>query len=379
MHPLLEYQETFIPTSISLVSRFIIHLLSPPQTLPSQCNDAKYWKQAIKKKVDLIEDHCFWEDDSKETPNPLSPMWAPFFPKDVFTKTPKRVNRPTPYPKLNKFLYGLKQYPKNWYETLTGWLQSIGFLESSLILPATTKCKWSSCMWMISYCNSSFHKPKTILGMKYERENEKIKLSLPKNIEHSLEELGLTNCKSSVTPLTPNLKIQEAPDEDHAQFKKLNIKYRLAMVKPGITHWHKVKNVWQSNIQINSSKSTATPPGVDPQDQTSQSGYLCFLFGTIISGKSLKQQCVTYSSTEAELNPLVDAFHEGIWLKALLAEIWNIQLDAAIHVIENPNLNEQLMMKDEQFKENFAKKHLIDNKGSRSLKTCHINLRNKGI
>ncbi|KNZ46359.1 hypothetical protein VP01_7330g2, partial [Puccinia sorghi] len=33
-----------------------------------------------------------------------------------------------------------------------------------------------------------------------------------------------------------------------------------------------------------------------------------------------KQRSVTYSSTEAELNPLLDSFHEGIWLKALLVK-----------------------------------------------------------
>lgn len=33
--------------------------------------------------------------------------------EDVFIKTPKGVNRPTPYLKLKKSLYGLKQAPKN--------------------------------------------------------------------------------------------------------------------------------------------------------------------------------------------------------------------------------------------------------------------------
>ncbi|KNZ49516.1 uncharacterized protein VP01_496g15 [Puccinia sorghi] len=32
---------------------------------------------------------------------------------------------------------------------------------------------------------------------------------------------------------------------------------------------------------------------------------------------------------QEELNPLIEAFNEGIWLKALLAEIWKIQLDSA--------------------------------------------------
>ncbi|KNZ43825.1 hypothetical protein VP01_982g3 [Puccinia sorghi] len=127
--------------------------------------------------------------------------------------------------------------------------------------------------------------------------------------------------------------------------------------------------------------------GDDPKDRTSQSGHLSFLFGSIISWNSSKQRCVTYSSTEAELNPLVDAFHEGIWLKALLAEIWNIQLDAATHLIDDPDLCERLMMSEEEFQLKFSNEHLIDNKGlddkvkkfGSNPKTRHIDLKTKGI
>lgn len=262
--------------------------------------------------------------------------------------------------------------------------------------------------------------------MKFEREKDKIKLSLPNHIKHGLEELGLLECKTSVTPLTPNLKLRDASDIDHARFKKLNINYRSAIgllnhiaqltrpdisfavsslarfsVKPGMTHWHEVKKVWQylkgtadlkltlqikepdQLLQIYSDASW----GDDPQDRTSQSGYLCFLFGTLISWNSSKQRCVTYSSTEAELNPLVDSFHEGIWLKALLAEIWDIQVDSANHLIDDPEIQEQLMMSDEDFKEKFSNEHLIDNKGlddkvkkfSSNPKTRHIDLKMKGL
>ncbi|KNZ44116.1 hypothetical protein VP01_94g3 [Puccinia sorghi] len=274
--------------------------------------------------------------------------------------------------------------------------------------------------------NSSCHEPNTILGMKFEKEKDKIKLSLPNHIEHGLEELGLTDCKTSTTPLTPNLKLRDATDKDHSRFKKLNINYRSAIgllnhiaqltrpdisfavsslarysVKPGMTHWHEVKKVWQylkgtrelkltleikkpnQLLQIYSDASW----GDDPQDRTSQSGYICFLFGSIISWNSSKQRSVTYSSTEAELNPLVEAFHEGVWLKALLAEIWNIQLDAANHIIDDPTLNEQLMMSDEEFKLKFCNEHLIDNKGlddkvkkfGSNPKTRHIDLKTKGL
>ncbi|KNZ54670.1 hypothetical protein VP01_2888g1 [Puccinia sorghi] len=276
------------------------------------------------------------------------------------------------------------------------------------------------------FSNSSCHDHNTILGMKFEQGKDKIKLSLPNHIQHGLEELGLVDCKTSSTPLTPNLKLRDASDEDHARFRKLNINYRSAIgllnhiaqltrpdisfavsslarfsVKPGMTHWHEVKKVWQylkgtsdlkltlkiknpnELLQIFSNASW----GDDPQDRTSQSGYLCLLFGTLISWNSCKQRSVTYSSTEAELNPLIDSFHEGTWLKALLAEMWNIQIDTANHLIDDPDLQDRLMMSDEDFKLKFTNEHLIDNKGlddkvkrfGSNPKTRHIDLKTKGL
>ncbi|KNZ56260.1 hypothetical protein VP01_244g2 [Puccinia sorghi] len=152
-------------------------------------------------------------------------------------------------------------------------------------------------------------------------------------------------------------------DEDHAQFKKLNINYRSAIgllnhisqltrpdisfavsslarfsVKPGMSHWHEVKKVWKYLKGTSDMKLTLEIKN-RTNSSRSTSGYLCLLFGSILSSNSLKQRSVTSSSTEAELNPLVNAFHEGTWLKALLAEIWNIQMDAACHLIDDPDLN----------------------------------------
>ncbi|KNZ63411.1 hypothetical protein VP01_11498g1 [Puccinia sorghi] len=112
-----------------------------------------------------------------------------------------------------------------------------------------------------------------------------------------------------------------------------------------MTHWHEVKKVWQY-----------------------LKGYLCFLFGAPISWN-------------------IDAFHEGLWLKALLAKICNIQLNAATHVIDDPNLWERLMMMGKDFRLKFTNEHLIDNKGlndkvkkfGSNPKTHHINLKTKGI
>ncbi|PLW49958.1 hypothetical protein PCASD_01261 [Puccinia coronata f. sp. avenae] len=75
------------------------------------------------------------------------------------------------------------------------------------------------------------------------------------------------------------------------------------------------------------------------------------------------------------------------WLKALLSDIFNLQIDAANHYIDDSKLNERLMMTEEDFKEKFTNNHFIDNKGlndkvkkfGSNPKTRHINLKTKGI
>ncbi|KNZ51365.1 hypothetical protein VP01_3983g1 [Puccinia sorghi] len=48
---------------------------------------------------------------------------------------------------------------------------------------------------------------------------------------------------------------------------------------------------------------------------------------------------------------------------AVIKEVWNIQMDSANHFIDDPNLQERLMMSNEDFNEKFSNLHLINNKG----------------
>ncbi|KNZ64701.1 hypothetical protein VP01_10031g1, partial [Puccinia sorghi] len=170
----------------------------------------------------------------------------------------------------------------------------------------------------------------------------------------------------------------EASDDDHQKFKY--------SVKPGLTHWKELTIYPTKPTEFLSISSDATW-GEDPDSRTSQSGYLCYLFGSFISWNSCRQRSITYSSTEAELNPLVKSFHEGVWLKALINKMWKIQIDSASHFIDNSDLNEQLTLDDITLKKLFCTNHLIDNKGlnnklkkfGSNAKTCHIDLRTKGI
>ncbi|KNZ64274.1 hypothetical protein VP01_1048g1 [Puccinia sorghi] len=52
-------------------------------------------------------------------------LYAPLK-ETLFIKTPEGSTRKAPYLRLKKFLYGLKQSPANWFETLTVWNYSEG-------------------------------------------------------------------------------------------------------------------------------------------------------------------------------------------------------------------------------------------------------------
>ncbi|KNZ50445.1 hypothetical protein VP01_4422g2 [Puccinia sorghi] len=218
------------------------------------------------------------------------------------------------------------------------------------------------------------HKFKENFEKRFSNSSYTILFSNPKHINHGLEELGLLNARPVSIPLTPNKQLKEADDEEFKAFKRLKINYRSAVgllnyismhtrpntsfavsslarfsTKPGIQHWHKVKKVWlylkhtkdlkltlkirnpNKLLKIYSNSTWAD----DPKTRTSKSGYLCYLYGSLISWNSCRQRNITYSSTEAELNPLVDSFHEGTWLKSLLADIWRTEVNTTTHFIDD--------------------------------------------
>ncbi|KNZ53987.1 hypothetical protein VP01_3083g1 [Puccinia sorghi] len=192
--------------------------------------------------------------------------------------------------------------------------------------------------------NYSCHDTNTILGIKYKRTEDSILLSNPKHINHGSEELGLLNARPTSIPLTPNKQHKEEDDKDYEAFKRLKSTtdppFTVSILacfstKSGIQHWHEVKKVWlylkhtkdlkltlkirnpEKLLKIYSDSTWAD----DPKTRTSQSGYLCYLYGSLISWNSCRQRNITYSSTKAELNPPVDSFHKGTWLKSLLSDI----------------------------------------------------------
>ncbi|KNZ53775.1 hypothetical protein VP01_3139g3 [Puccinia sorghi] len=239
------------------------------------------------------------------------------------------------------------------------------------------------------FSNSACHPPNTLLGMKFEKKLGSLSASLALL-------LSLLTCNSE-KPLTMIMKTSNTrPDLSFAVSSLARYS-----VKPGLSHWKEVKKTWQYLCHTKDLKFTIYPTkpteflsiysdatwGDDPDCRTSQSGYLCYIFGSLFSWNSCRQCSITYSSTKAELNPLVESFHKGAWLKALINEVWNLQIESAAHFIDDEELNQQLTVDDKTFKELYCTNHLIDNKGLNdklkkfrsNSKNRHIDVRTKGL
>lgn len=136
----------------------------------------------------------------------LHPPWE----EEVFISTLKGSTCNSPFLKLRKSLYGLKQSPRNWYLTLTDWFKEQGFYEfygdpylykskeddsvlffhvDDMIFVGYSKDfeeKFKS-----RFLNSTSNGPNTILGSKIERISDRVYLSQPNHIYHALDELRL--------------------------------------------------------------------------------------------------------------------------------------------------------------------------------------------
>lgn len=164
--------------------------------------------------------------------------------KDIYIKAPSRYDSKFPYFKLNKALYGLKQAPKSWYKTLRTWL-----VKESFIIWSANPCLYIN--HKKGLCVFVYVDDLLIVGNSVEfRERLKARFSIsangplskilgnlivetkngpamqqPNHMETALLELGLANCQPISTPITPNIKLISATNEDHSSFINLNINF----------------------------------------------------------------------------------------------------------------------------------------------------------
>jgi len=334
--------------------------------------------------------------------------------EEIYIRTPEGSHRKAPYLKLKKSLYGLKQSPLNWYNTLTSWFEEIDYLPSmsdaclyihknkdSFIffhvddMIVVGNVNQFEASFLRRFPNSTAHPPDTLLGMDLDISKDCVKLSQTSLIEKGLELLHLQGSSPVKTPLSPAVQLHSATDEEHRAFLKLNINYRsftgilnylacrtrpdLAAAvsilsrfnhKPGLTHWNQVIHCWKYLIGTKHLKLCLKPNPLDSshrinfytdatwaddqETRISQSGSLAFWKSCPILWNSKKQRNITMSSTEAEMNALSDGKQESQWLMFLVEELWKNQLKPTLFHIDNKGLLEKL----KNFGSNSKTKHL---------------------
>jgi hypothetical protein len=103
---------------------------------------------------------------------------------------------------------------------------------------------------------------------------------------------------------------------------------------PGEGHWTAVKNVFKylrstkGMFLVYSGEEELVVTGytdasfqTDQDDSKSQSGYVFMINGGAVSWKSVKQETVADSTTEAEYIAASEAAKEGVWISKFLSEL----------------------------------------------------------
>ncbi|MBW0557458.1 hypothetical protein O181_097173, partial [Austropuccinia psidii MF-1] len=158
------------------------------------------------------------------------------------------INNPKTFViKLKKALYGLKQAARSWYETLGNWLIKNGFVKSMadaclFIGKDVILFAWVDDIILIGKEADNILKrlekdfkvkdlglASHILGIKISQSDHMITLSQQHYIEELISQYGLEDSKLNMTPMQSNIKLETATDEEHEEFKKLNINYRAAI------------------------------------------------------------------------------------------------------------------------------------------------------
>lgn len=291
--------------------------------------------------------------------------------------------------RLRKSLYGLKQAPRQWFLKISGVLNEIGFKMSPSdngiyratkqscvvylglyvddILIATTNLETIQYIKDVLCSNfkmSDLGPVKKFLNIEidYKHHYKFIVLSQTQAINRLLEKFNMMECSTVTTPVA-NVKelYKDIGDklEDNKMYRKLigslmfimlgtraDIAFSVTLLSrfldcPRIHHWKAAKRILRYlkgtvtlRLVYRSTNRTTLSVFTDAdwansQDRKSVSGISIFHDGNLIQWRSKKQNCITLSSTEAELVAVNEGLKEGIWIQSILRDmnlLYNLNL-----------------------------------------------------
>ncbi|MBW0534108.1 hypothetical protein O181_073823 [Austropuccinia psidii MF-1] len=276
--------------------------------------------------------------------------------------------------RLKKEIYGLKQAPLAWYNSLKSWLAEVGF-SVCLSDPCVFYRAGNSPIWLYVHVDdiaifgnevSSFKNElksrfdikdigiaDLMLGIKVSVLPDRISLDQEHFVEALLELYGMDSCKPMSTPLLPNTHLVPASDDEVEKFNALGVNFRSAvgsinylssgtrpdishavsslsqfLEKPGYLHWQAFLHVLRylkGTIDMGLIYRKSFPIGVKAWSDAdwgncvgtrrSVTGFLATLDGNLVLWKTRKQPSVSISTAEAEYKAVCDLASELIWLK----------------------------------------------------------------
>lgn len=327
--------------------------------------------------------------------------------------------------KLKKSLYGLKQSSKCWNDEINKFLLEIGFIRSNndycLYILNSKDTKFFLLIYvddiiltgpdlkeiskiknklMSKFQMKDKGELKHFLGLKIEYDREKgiLRIDQSKYTESILKRFNMENCKASVIPIDPKLKINLCDDPSKMTQKPFRelvgcLMYLMLGTRPDICFsvnffsrfqdkatneiWVHLKRVlrylkstinvgleyYRNKTDVNLCCYVDADWGSDILDRKSVTGYTFKVFGNIVMWSTRKQACVSLSTTEAELVALSSSVCDGLWLRKLFHD-FDIQVNTIIFyednqgclaLIKNPSNNRRVKHIDLKF--NFICEH----------------------
>jgi hypothetical protein len=200
------------------------------------------------------------------------------------------------------------------------------------------------------------------LGLEVWQRTDEIFLSQGKYTVEILKKFSMTECKSMPTPMMMDLKKMNDDDSDEIDPQLIGSLMYLVNTRPDIcyavnvlsqfmsqprqTHWIAAKHVLRYlrgtvgyGLRYASSVDLSLQGYVDwagsTVDRKSTSG-CCFTLGSaMVSWCSRKQSSVALSTAEAEYIALSVAVREAVWLRKLLTDLFDHEMDPIIIHCDN--------------------------------------------
>ncbi len=279
--------------------------------------------------------------------------------------------------KLMKSIYGLKQSPRTWFNTLKHSLLDSKFTQSQKDATVFFKIEGVDSIYILIYvddilvvASSEDVVKQTVallltkfnmkdlgtvdffLGMEVQVKDDSISLCQTAYIEKLLRKYKMVECNVKQTPMNKLVVLKAGEQVDDRNYKQAigSLIYLVVSTRPDIafavsqlakyascpdsTHWTAFKHLlaylkntihykitYYTNDITNIVGYADASFACDPNDRTSISGYVFIINGGPVSWFSRKQGLTALSTVEAEYIALGEGIKENLFIQHLLTEL----------------------------------------------------------